>query len=156
MEKETIMKLTAIFIAVAMLCMVIEGCDKYVGGETYGQKIDRAIEKTNLAVIQIGDKVVFRVDEAGAAMSSAATAISGTASIMTADVGDAAITGSIKADLLKDPDISVMKIDVETHDGVVSLNGLTYDESARARAERLARASKGVMQVNNRLVVKQL
>jgi hyperosmotically inducible protein len=151
------MKLTALFIALAMLCMVIEGCDKYAGdGETYGQKIDRAIEKTNLAVIQVGDNVVSKVDEAGAAMSSAATAISDTASQTTGAVGDAAITGSIKADLLKDPDISVMKIDVETRAGVVSLNGLTYDAAARIRAERIARASKGVMQVNNHLVVKQL
>lgn len=153
------MKLTALFIALAMLCMVIEGCDKYAGdGETYSQKIDRAIEKTNLAVIHVGDNVVSKVDEAGPAMSSAAaTAISDTASQTTGAVGDAAITGSIKADLLKDPDISVMKIDVETRAGVVSLNGLTYDAEARIRAERIARASKGVIQVNNHLVVvKQL
>ena len=150
------MKLTAMFIAAAMLCMLIEGCDKYAGGETYGQKIDRAIDKTNLAVIEIGDNMGSRVDKAGDVITSAATALTDTAWITTTAVGDAAVTASIKADLLKDPDIRVMKIDVETHDGVVSLNGLTYDEASRMRAERLARASKGVVQVNNRLVVKQL
>ena len=71
------MKLTAIVVALAMLCMVMEGCDRYTGGdETYDQKIGLAIEKTNQPIVQIGDKVFFRVDEAGTAMPPAATAVS--------------------------------------------------------------------------------
>ena len=43
------MKFTALFIASAMMFMVIEGCDRYAGGpDTYSQKIDRALEKSNM------------------------------------------------------------------------------------------------------------
>ena len=44
---------------------------------------------------------------------------------------DTAITASIKTDLLKDPDLSVLKIDVDTSGGVVTLNGLAGDEAMR-------------------------
>jgi len=70
-------------------------------------------------------------------------------------VSDAAITASIKTDYLKDPDLSVFKIDVDTKAGVVTLNGLASDDQARTRAERIASAIKGVREVRNFLVVKR-
>jgi hyperosmotically inducible periplasmic protein len=70
-------------------------------------------------------------------------------------LGDAAITASIKTDFLKDPDLSVLKIDVDTRDGVVTLNGLAENEAARSRAEQIAGGIKGVRQVRNFLVVKR-
>ena len=70
-------------------------------------------------------------------------------------LNDAAITASIKADLLRDPDLSVLKIDVDTRDGVVTLNGLAGNDAARTRAERMAQSVKGVREVRNRLTVKQ-
>ncbi len=68
---------------------------------------------------------------------------------------DAAITASIKTDYLKDPDLSVLKIDVDTRAGVVTLNGLAGDDAARTRAEKMASAIKGVKEVRNFLVVKR-
>jgi hyperosmotically inducible periplasmic protein len=70
-------------------------------------------------------------------------------------IADGAITASINADFLKDPDLSVLKIDVDTKDGVVTLNGLAGNSAARQRAERLASAIKGVKEVRNHLTVKQ-
>lgn len=70
-------------------------------------------------------------------------------------LADAGITASIKADFLKDPDLSVLKIDVDTVDGVVTLNGLAGNADARVRAERMAQAVKGVKQVRNFLTLKQ-
>jgi Predicted periplasmic or secreted lipoprotein len=70
-------------------------------------------------------------------------------------LNDAAITASIKADLLRDPDLSVLKIDVDTHDGVVTLNGLAANDAARTRAERMAQSVKGVREVRNHLTTKQ-
>jgi hypothetical protein len=70
-------------------------------------------------------------------------------------LNDAAITASIKADLLRDPDLSALKIDVDTHDGVVTLNGLAANETAKTRAERMAQSVKGVREVRNHLTVKQ-
>jgi osmotically-inducible protein OsmY len=72
-----------------------------------------------------------------------------------ASLGDAAITASIKTDFLKDPDLSVLKIDVDTKDGVVTLNGLADNEAARKRAGQLAGAIKGVREVRNHLTVKR-
>jgi hyperosmotically inducible periplasmic protein len=72
-----------------------------------------------------------------------------------AATSDAAITTSIKADYLKDPDLSVFKIDVDTKDGVVTLNGVADTAAAKSRAEKMAGAVKGVKEVRNHLTVKQ-
>jgi osmotically-inducible protein OsmY len=70
-------------------------------------------------------------------------------------LNDAAITASIKADLLRDPDLSVLRIDVDTRDGVVTLNGLAGNDAAKTRAARMAQSVKGVREVRNNLTVKQ-
>ncbi len=49
----------------------------------------------------------------------------------------------------------MLKIDVDTKDGVVTLNGLAGNSDARSRAERLASSIKGVKEVRNHLTVKQ-
>ena len=148
------MKLTALAIAMAALCMTLEGCDRYSGGETYGQKIDRAFEKINQSIVEAGDKPALGTDQVGNMMSLAAAAVSDTGWIAISASGDAAITASVKAALRKDPDLGVLNFDVQTRDGVVSLNGMTNDQEALARAERIARASKGVARVNSQLNVK--
>jgi osmotically-inducible protein OsmY len=60
----------------------------------------------------------------------------------------------VKTDILKDPDLSVLKIDVDTKDGVVTLNGLANTEAAKNRAQTLASGVKGVKEVRNFLTVK--
>jgi osmotically-inducible protein OsmY len=150
---------------------------------TVGQKIDNAIDKTSQKISEAGDKTLQTLNEAGKkteqALSNAGERISAktsevASSISSSDqttvtttgnttttsetkraVSDAAITASVKTDLLKDPDLSVLKIDVDTKDGVVTLNGLAADEPARSRAEKMASAVKGVKEVRNFLVVKR-
>ena len=78
-----------------------------------------------------------------------------TPAVKKSTLADAGITASIKADFLKDPDLSVLKIDVDTVDGVVTLNGLAGNAAARIRAERMAQAVKGVKEVRNFLTLKQ-
>jgi osmotically-inducible protein OsmY len=68
-------------------------------------------------------------------------------------VADAGITAGVKTALATDPQLSALKIDVTTRDGVVSLEGPAPDEKARERAESLAAAPEGVVRVDNRLVV---
>jgi osmotically-inducible protein OsmY len=70
-------------------------------------------------------------------------------------LNDTAISAMVKADLLRDPDLSVLKIDVDTRDGVVTLNGLAGTEPAKVRAEKMAQSVKGVKEVRNFLTVKQ-
>ena len=98
---------------------------------------------------------------ASGAMSSAATAMSAAASATerAADkagdaLGDAAITGKVKSALIADPDIKALRIDVDTKDGVVTLNG-TADSSAHSdQAATVARGVDGVKSVENRLTIK--
>ena len=89
------------------------------------------------------------------AIATQAGALPSDARIAREAMKDAAIDASIRADLLKDPDLSVLKIDVDAHHGVVVLNGLAQNEVARERAARIARSVKGVHEVRNFLVVKR-
>jgi osmotically-inducible protein OsmY len=83
------------------------------------------------------------------------TAITGITPETRAKLSDGAITASIKADYLKDPDLSVLKIDVDTDGGVVTLKGTAENEAAKQRAEKIASAIKGVKEVRNNLAVKR-
>ena len=68
-------------------------------------------------------------------------------------LSDAEITAQISASLAKDPDLSAVKIDVDTANGRVTLKGPAPSAVARERAEGIAKAVNGVSSVNNQLVV---
>ena len=69
-------------------------------------------------------------------------------------MGDAAITGKVKTALIADPDVKALKIDVDTKDHVVTLNG-TADKQANAdKAVTIAQGVEGVKSVENRLTIK--
>jgi osmotically-inducible protein OsmY len=138
-------------------------------GDKTMEKLSQAGQKTEQALSDAGEKIAAKTSEAvtavkGTTVTTETTtdpAASGTTTTTAAGpttgskVNDAAITASIKTDFLKDPDLSVLKIDVDTRGGVVTLNGLAADEPARQRAEKMASAVKGVKEVRNFLVVKR-
>ena len=68
-------------------------------------------------------------------------------------IDDATITAQVNAGLAKDPDLSAVKINVDTVNGKVTLNGPAPSTVARDRAETIAKAVTGVTAVNNQLVV---
>jgi hyperosmotically inducible protein len=162
----------------AAAALAVAACDREAGDRSVGQKLDSAIDrtqqklaeagektsqklaeagdKTQLAVVNAADKVVATTGQAVSAVQEATVApLSNGAAETGKAVNDTAITASIKTDFLKDPDLSVLKIDVDTKGGVVTLNGLAGDEAARSRAEKMAGAIKGVKEVRNFLVVKR-
>lgn len=96
---------------------------------TVGQRVDAAVDNTQQAAGNMADKVERTVD-------------------------DAAITASVNASLAKDPDLSAMKINVDTKSGVVTLNGPAPTAAAKDRATSLAQAVEGVAAVNNNLEVR--
>lgn len=71
------------------------------------------------------------------------------------ELGDAAIIVSIKARLIEDLRLGVLRIEVDANDGVVTLNGLAADDAAKQRAERIAGSVDGVREVLNFLAVGQ-
>lgn len=68
-------------------------------------------------------------------------------------VDDSAITASVKAKLAADGDINPFNIDVDTNEGVVTLQGRVEKEEARTKAEQLARETDGVSRVINLIKV---
>lgn len=68
-------------------------------------------------------------------------------------VDDAAITTKVKAKLAADGDINPFNIDVDTNEGVVTLQGRVAKDEARTKAEQLARDTDGVKRVINLIKV---
>jgi osmotically-inducible protein OsmY len=66
---------------------------------------------------------------------------------------DGSITVAVKAKLVGDPDVSGLKIDVDTADGVVTLSGDVKSQAQRDEAVRLARETDGVRDVKDKLTV---
>src|SRR2546423_155942 len=68
---------------------------------------------------------------------------------------DDAITARVKTALLNDQEIGVMKIDVATSNGVVTLSGTVGSKNDEARAVALAQRAEGVKRVVSRISVIQ-
>ena len=89
--------------------------------------------------------------------TAASNAMAATASAMdkTADAaGDAMITGKVKTKLLADPDVKGLAIDVDTKNGVVTLNGSADKAGNVDKAVSIARDTDGVKSVENKITVK--
>ncbi len=106
-------------------------------GTTVGQKLDSAVAKT----------------EAGAA--DASKTLKEKTAQMAQSVSDATITAAVNADLAKDPELSALRINVDTKDGRVALYGAAPNDEAKKRAERLVLGEKGVVAVDNQLAVEK-
>lgn len=166
--------LAVAFTAIALEALVLAACDRPTTEQAKrdaveaSRKVQAAIEKTGEKIADASRKATAEVkdaaaqakdrtqdaaaetrDRTGAAVHEAASSDTGRT------LSDAAITASIKTDYLKDPDLSVLKIDVDTKDGVVVLNGMADTADGRQRAEKIASAIKGVKEVRNHLTVKQ-
>lgn len=68
-------------------------------------------------------------------------------------IDDATVTSKVKAALLADADISGLKINVDTKQGVVRLKGEVKTMALRKKAESIARGVEGVKSVDNQLVI---
>ncbi len=69
-------------------------------------------------------------------------------------VTDSVITAKVKAALVKDREVSALKVNVKTDKGVVLLSGFVKSERQALRAEEIASAIKGVKSVKSNLAVK--
>jgi len=69
------------------------------------------------------------------------------------NVADATLPSSVKTRLATDKLSSLTRVDVDTNNGVVSLNGVVESPDQRARAQELASQVNGVNRVVNNLQV---
>jgi hyperosmotically inducible protein len=72
-----------------------------------------------------------------------------------APLSDGAIVALIRSGFAGDSGLSILDIDVQVEQGIVRLSGDVPDLATRVRAERLARAVRGVTEVRNDLVIKR-
>ena len=151
-------------LGLALAALVLSACDRpgdsaaRNDGSTVGQRVDKTLATTKEELARAGEQVKPTLDRAGESLERGAEKIKPTLEkagekMKEAATGDPAITASIKASYLKDPDLSVFKIDVDTKDGVVTINGKAKDAAAKDRAGKLAGAIKGVREVRNNLAV---
>jgi hyperosmotically inducible periplasmic protein len=71
------------------------------------------------------------------------------------NIDDATITASVKAKLVADKPANLTRVDVDTNNATVYLNGVVESAEQKARAEQLAWQAKGVKSVVNNLQVKK-
>lgn len=67
---------------------------------------------------------------------------------------NAALTAKIKSKMALDDTVEAARIDVDTADGVVTLNGTVESAAQRQRAMQLARETDGVTSVIDRLTIR--
>ena len=143
---------TAIALLLATTAVAFTACGR--SDETMGQKVDGAVAQTKETASQAASSVEKSLEKASDAVTQNSTSPSNT-SATSSTLDDAAITTSINAGLAKDPDLSALKIDVDTKVGKVSLHGSAPTTQARDRAVTIAQSVKGVISVDNQLTIKE-
>lgn len=131
----------------AAVLLALTACNKADDGKTVGQSVDSGIAKTEQAAKDAGNTMKEASRDAQATGSRASTT-------MGEKIDDVTITATVSTGLAKDPELSAIKINVDTKGGVVTLNGPAPTAAAKDKATDIARQVKGVTSVNNQLVVK--
>src|SRR5688572_8966754 len=130
----------------AAVLLALSACNKQDDGKTVGQSIDSGIAKTEQVAKDAGNTMKDASKEAQAAGSQAGASVG-------EKIDDVAITAKVSGSLAKDPDLSAIKINVDTKDGVVTLNGPAPSAAAKDKATAIAKQVQGVSSVNNQLMV---
>ena len=151
------------------LPLALSACGKQSDNQTAGQKLDSVIAKTGQAAeeaklkteqsaAQAKAKTEETFANAGAALKNATQNAESSAKEAAGKaiekMDDMAITAAVSAELAKDPELSAFKINVDTKNGALSLNGSAPNEGARERAGAIAKKFSGVQSVDNKLIVK--
>src|SRR5712692_3278700 len=71
------------------------------------------------------------------------------------NIDDASITAAVKSKLVAEKASNLTRVNVDTNNGTVYLNGTVDTDALRTRAEQLAREATGVKHVVNNLQVQK-
>lgn len=139
--------------AAVLAAFALAGCNKTETSTSANDMVTQTEQKAK----EIGAEASKGVDQVKRATREVAQDVKQagkTAGNEVADkVADAVITSSVKAELVKDPSLSALKINVDTDAGRVVLQGSAPSITARDQALKLAMAVKGVVSVDNQLKV---
>ena len=124
-------------------------------GDTLQRQAAEAGRELEKGAREVGAKVAPAVSQAGQALEESARKVGEQVGPIAREVlSDASITARIKAKLIADPEINPFHIDVDTVNGIGTLNGEVASDAPKQEAEKLARHTDGVKQVNNLIQVK--
>lgn len=128
--------------------LALAACDSRQDGTTVGQKVDQTVASAKHAAADVKQAAKQGLDGAAQATQEKSDQVA-------QKVGDAAITASVNAGLAKDPELSALRINVDTKNGQVSLYGSAPSEAAKQRAQQIAMNEKGVTGVDNQLAIEK-
>jgi osmotically-inducible protein OsmY len=114
-----------------------DGTDRAVDPSRARERGERAGEAIGTAAERAGQRASQAASEAGEVLS------------------DASLTAKIKSKMALDDHVSASSIGVTTKDGRVTLTGTVGSDDERRRAVDLARDTKGVSGVDDRIVVRR-
>jgi hyperosmotically inducible protein len=119
-----------------------------------GEEVQRELNQAGEHVERGAEQVQAGAERAGAALERGAEKVQREVGPVVEDaLDDATITAKVKANLIADPEVRALSIDVDTVDGRVTLQGKVASENLKAEAEKLARITPGVRQVLNLIQV---
>jgi osmotically-inducible protein OsmY len=146
------MTMTAVSALLAMLALA--GCSKRDDMQTARTNDDTAVVQGQPTAGESASKAVQDAKDATKkAAADIKDASKNAADQATNKVSDALITTAVNAELAKDPKLSALRINVDTDSGRVALKGTAPDAEAKDRATQLASNVKGVVSVDNQLVI---
>ncbi len=120
--------------------------------------LDRAEDRAANTAEKIGDKTAdaarYTVDKTEDVARKTVDETESLAKKTGEAVTDTAITSMVKTKMLADPKVKGLKIDVDTNNGVVTLNGGVASRAEMDKAIMIARDTKGVSRVVSNLHVK--
>ena len=122
--------------AVAVLALGLGACDQRPSSERAGKNVDRSVADAGRQLQDAGKTAEGKLSGAGKA------------------IDDASVTTKVKSALITAPDLKAGNIDVETTNGVVTLQGTADSAENRQKAAQVASNIEGVKAVKNQIVVR--
>ncbi|HEX3128910.1 MAG TPA: BON domain-containing protein [Thermoanaerobaculia bacterium] len=166
------MKTRTFFLVLAVAVAPLAGCDHdnreavetgrdaqgrptvHVDGDEVNRELNQASEHVERGAERAGAALERGAEQAGAALERGAEKVQREVGpVVQEALDDATITAKVKANLIADPEVRALSIDVDTIDGRVTLQGKVANEGQKAEAEKLARITPGVRQVVNLIQV---
>jgi len=112
-------------------------------------------EGTEEVAQEVGDKTEDVAEEVGDKTEDVGEAVKETAEEVGEEVQDGSITAAIKMKFANDEVVSASNIDIDTNNGVVTLNGTVANQTEANRAVELAQAVDGVKNVRSNLIIEK-
>ncbi|HWI77557.1 MAG TPA: BON domain-containing protein [Ramlibacter sp.] len=148
---ESMQRARLVLAASLALLLALGGCNRPADGMA-GRRADTGARTSQRADVQHA----LEARDSGTSAAAASPSPDNTQAMGASGrekIDDGTITAQVNARLAQDKELSGIKIDVDTQNGVVTLSGPTPTASAKERAAEIAHHVKGVVSVNNQLTI---